>query len=152
MRAQILCSLTNDFIALSEASRTKVDIGEGIQNMLGIIGVSGFVATVLYQQLLAQNKKSVCFDVNEPIANVGYLHCDVTTPLVYDELRGCDVLINLAAEHRDDVKPVSRYYDVNVEGARNVCRAASDYGVKTIVLTSSVAIYGFAPVCHVLGC
>lgn len=112
--------------------------------MIGVIGGSGFVGTVLSRQLLAEGKHLVCFDVRGPIANVTHIGCDVTTPLIHDELGECEVLINLAAEHRDDVRPMSRYYDVNVEGARNVCAAASDYGIKTIVFTSSVAIYGFA--------
>ncbi len=56
---------------------------------------------------------------------------------------GTEAVINLAAEHRDDVRPLSRYSEVNVEGARQVCRAASAAGVKKIVFTSSVAVYGF---------
>ena len=55
------------------------------------------------------------------------------------------ILINLAAEHRDDVSPLSLYDDVNVQGAKNLCLVATKKNVKTIVFTSSVAIYGFAP-------
>lgn len=57
-----------------------------------------------------------------------------------------NAIINLAAEHRDDVTPVSLYDEVNVEGARNVCRAAELNDVRKIVFTSTVAIYGFAPI------
>ena len=62
-----------------------------------------------------------------------------------EQLKNVDTIINLAAEHRDDVKPLSRYYDVNVQGAMNLCNAARKYGIKKIIFTSSVAIYGFAP-------
>ena len=55
------------------------------------------------------------------------------------------ILINLAAEHRDDVTPLSLYDDVNVQGAKNLCLVAAKKNVKTIIFTSSVAIYGFAP-------
>jgi len=56
--------------------------------------------------------------------------------------RGADLIYNLAAEHHDNVRPVSRYAEVNVEGSRNVCEAASRNGIRRIVFTSSVAIYG----------
>ena len=55
-----------------------------------------------------------------------------------------DTIIHLAAEHRDDIRPLSRYDQVNVEGTRNICRAASLRGIDRIVFTSSVAVYGFA--------
>lgn len=61
-------------------------------------------------------------------------------------LNGSDVVINLAAEHRDDVTPKSLYDDVNVTGSKNVCDACSQLGIKKVIFTSSVAVYGFAPV------
>lgn len=55
-----------------------------------------------------------------------------------------DTIIHLAAEHRDDVRPASLYEQVNVEGTRNICRAATLRRINRIVFTSSVAVYGFA--------
>ncbi len=53
-----------------------------------------------------------------------------------------DVICHLAAEHADNVTPLSLYHDVNVIGALNVVEAAKVNNVKNIVFTSSVAIYG----------
>lgn len=58
-------------------------------------------------------------------------------------IKGAGAIVNLAAEHRDDVRPLSRYYETNVEGAVNVCQAAREAGVQRIIFTSSVAVYGF---------
>lgn len=54
-------------------------------------------------------------------------------------------IINLSAEHRDDVQPRSLYDEVNVQGARNICQVATEKNIKQIIFTSSVAVYGFAP-------
>ena len=65
---------------------------------------------------------------------------------LHDVLKDSDVVINLAAEHRDDVTPKSLYDEVNVQGSENVCNACTELGIKKIIFTSSVAVYGFAPI------
>ena len=71
---------------------------------------------------------------------------NVEEPSSLFKLDKLDTIINLAAVHRDDIRPLSKYDDVNVQGSVNVCKAARKHGINKIIFTSSVAIYGFAPV------
>jgi len=112
-----------------------------------ILGGSGFIGSRL-APLLLDNGWHV--RIGDPRRTDIYpelwTECDVTDRKSIDtSLSGVAAVINLAAEHRDDVRPLSRYYDVNVEGARLVCASARVAGVQKIVFTSSVAVYGFQP-------
>ena len=55
-----------------------------------------------------------------------------------------DVVVNLAAVHRDDVRDKSEYQRTNVNGAENVALVCTERGINKIVFTSTVAVYGFA--------
>lgn len=43
------------------------------------------------------------------------------------------------------MRPLSRYQETNVEGAARVCDAVRENGIRRIVFTSSVSVYGFQP-------
>lgn len=112
-----------------------------------IVGGSGFVGTRLTKRLLTAGHTVKIADKNDsktyPELRV---FADVRQPqTLLKELKGSDAVINLAAEHRDDVTPKTLYDDVNVTGAQNVCEACQQLGIKKIIFTSSVAVYGFAP-------
>lgn len=112
-----------------------------------ILGGSGFIGTRL-AHLLTEAGQSVCIaDVRESREFPQlWKSCDVrraeSLGRVLDE---CTVLINLAAEHRDDVQPLSSYYETNVKGAEQVCSVARAVGLRKIIFTSTVAVYGFQP-------
>ena len=55
-----------------------------------------------------------------------------------------DVVVNLAAVHRDDVRDKSEYHQTNVDGAENIALVCEEKGINKIVFTSTVAVYGFA--------
>ena len=55
-----------------------------------------------------------------------------------------DVVVNLAAVHRDDVRDKAEYQRTNVDGAENVALVCEEKGIDKIVFTSTVAVYGFA--------
>lgn len=55
-----------------------------------------------------------------------------------------EILVHLAAVHRDDVRDKSEYYNTNVNGTKNVAKICTDLGIKKMIFTSTVAVYGFA--------
>ncbi len=114
--------------------------------VIAVIGGSGFIGTRLVARLLDAGHEVRILDKSESAFYPVFVRkCDVRElPSLISCLSGCNAIINLAAEHRDDVSPRSLYDDVNVMGARNVCKAAEIAGINKILFTSSVAVYGFA--------
>ncbi len=114
-----------------------------------VIGGSGFIGTRMVRRLIANNNFNIQIIDKSPSRSFPKL-VTISDVRFFEQLRGAisedSVIINLAAEHRDDVRPLSLYDEVNVGGAKNICNAAREKGVKTIIFTSSVAVYGFAPI------
>ena len=113
-----------------------------------IIGGSGFIGTNLAVRLdstrihsifIFDKVKSKVFPSKSNMGDIRFIE-----DLLLDSMP-IDVIINLAAEHRDDVSPRNLYDEVNVGGARNICEIANEMAVNKIIFTSSVAVYGFAP-------
>jgi nucleoside-diphosphate-sugar epimerase len=113
-----------------------------------VTGGSGFIGTRLCEQLLGRG--SVDLRILDKVISKAYpALTDVADVRSESALLAAipehSVVVHLAAEHRDDIRPVGLYDEVNVGGARNVCRAATARNVQSIVFTSTVAVYGFAP-------
>lgn len=107
-----------------------------------IIGGSGFIGSYLIKELNV--KKSINFDKNQSpffpeITTVGNILDKEALDNAFKEVES---VILLAAEHKDDVSPTSLYYDVNVNGTKNVLNAMDKHNVKKLIFTSSVAVYG----------
>jgi nucleoside-diphosphate-sugar epimerase len=117
--------------------------------VVNLIGGSGFIGSrFVRRQLNYKHLKIKIIDkVSSKLFSDLVTICDVRS---LDQLRlsisDGSVIVNLAAEHRDDVRPLSLYDEVNVEGAKNICTVAREKGVKMVIFTSSVAVYGFAPI------
>lgn len=112
---------------------------------IAIIGGSGFVGT----RLIAELKDNTSHEVRNIDKQESHFYPEITTianvlnkETMVSLLKEQDMVVLLAAEHRDDVSPKSLYYDVNVQGMRNVLDAMDINCVKRIVFTSSVAVYG----------
>ena len=115
------------------------------KTLIDLIGGSGFIGTRLASRL---ESSSSPFQILDKVPSgrfpAAYRPVDVRDlESLRSGLNGGPI-VNLAAEHRDDVRPVSLYNEVNVQGAENICRVASEKGVTKIIFTSTVAVYGFA--------
>ena len=110
-----------------------------------IIGGSGFVGTNLCRGLYLKRQDFEIIDLKMSKQFPNF--CKIADVRDIDSLRGAitgDVVVNLAAVHRDNVHDKSEYYHTNVLGADNVATLCSEKEIKKIVFTSTVAVYGFA--------
>lgn len=104
-------------------------------NSISIIGGSGFVGSCLQKEL--DN-----FSVLDKRLN-GLEFVDITVrETLTSKLLPSDSIVLLAAEHRDDISPVSKYYETNVQGTKNILDEMDKVGCKNLIFTSSVAVYG----------
>lgn len=112
---------------------------------IAIIGGSGFIGTRLISLLSTSPELEVVNIDKAQSATYPSITkiCDVLdTPKLTELLQGVSAVVLLAAEHKDNVTPKSLYYDVNVGGMKSALAAMDANGIKKIIFTSSVAVYG----------
>jgi nucleoside-diphosphate-sugar epimerase len=115
--------------------------GVKIDQTITVIGGSGFVGSFLIKTLgikYIHNLDKVQSPFYPDITKIG----NILNPEELYIDKNTKTLVLLAAEHKDDVSPTSLYYDVNVQGTKNVLKAMDNAGIKNLIFTSSVAIYG----------
>ena len=120
-------------------------IYNGYMEKITIIGGSGFVGTNLCRLLALKQSPFEIIDIKlskqfPDKCKIG----DVRDIEALREMITGDVVINLAAVHRDDVDDLAEYHLTNVDGAENIAQVCSEKGIKKIIFTSTVAVYGFA--------
>jgi len=110
-----------------------------------VVGGSGFVGTNLCRQLSVKQQDFEILDIK--MSNQFPEKCKIADVRDVESLSNTitgDVVVNLAAVHRDDVRDQSEYHRTNVDGARNVAIVCAEKEIEKIVFTSTVAVYGFA--------
>ena len=99
------------------------------------IGGAGFVGSVL--KLMISD-----FVIYDKVLK-GQDYVDITKiSTIRNKITSTNKVVLLAAEHKDDVSPISKYYETNVQGTMNVLNLLDEVGCKHLIFTSSVAIYG----------
>jgi nucleoside-diphosphate-sugar epimerase len=114
---------------------------------ISVIGGSGFIGSRLCSILKNNGSR---FSIIDKVSSKFFPNdCQLADVRSINDLRKTldqdSIIINLAAEHRDDVSPKTLYDETNVQGAKNICLIAVEKKIQTIIFTSTVAVYGFAP-------
>lgn len=112
---------------------------------ISVIGGAGFVGTNLCRQFAMKQQDFEIIDLK--MSNQFPEKCKIADVRDLDTLRKTitgDVVVNLAAVHRDNVRDKLEYQKTNVDGAENVALVCEEKGINKIVFTSTVAVYGYA--------
>jgi nucleoside-diphosphate-sugar epimerase len=129
----------------SEGARQRASYGRIV-----ITGASGFIGSHLVPALVGADFEIVCIlepGAENPFVGAQAFSADICTARGLSEaLAGAKVVVHLAARNhvlRETAKdPLLEYRRVNVEGTRNVVRAARKQGVGLFVHFSSIKAMG----------
>jgi dihydroflavonol-4-reductase len=114
-----------------------------------VTGAAGFIGSAVVRALLARGVNVVALlEPGAVTSNLDGLDVERRDVDITKEVQlngafdGAKYCFHLAAKFGFWPKDASSFYRVNVEGSKNVVRAATDAGVKRIVFTSTVATLG----------
>jgi dihydroflavonol-4-reductase len=115
-----------------------------------VTGATGFLGSHVARLLLAQGAElRLLVRPTSRLENVADLEAERIVGDLRDSeslmkgMRGCEFVFHVAADYRLWAPNGQELYNSNVEGTRNVLRAASETGVRRVIYTSSVATMGF---------
>ncbi len=111
-----------------------------------LIGGGGFIGTHLAEHLAGEGMSVRLADLRIPDRlpeGVTGQVVDIREPIdpAWFPERP-DLVVNLAAVHREPGHEPHEYYDANVTGGQNVLRLCEDLGAEDVVFVSSISVYG----------
>jgi dihydroflavonol-4-reductase len=111
-----------------------------------ITGASGFIGAHLVEELLRQKWQVRVLLHKRRLPNLENLqvfHGDIRDPSnLKDMFKDTDILFHMAASLGGSRISKKDFYEINVDGTRNVLKAAQDAGVGRIVHFSSAGVFG----------
>ena len=113
-----------------------------------ITGATGFIGTELVKALLKKGYFIYALYRNPENLrlenkNLQYIQGDVLhTKSLYEGMKECTVVFHLAAHTRVWDKNPETYYNVNVEGTRNVLKIALELDITKVIVTSTAGVFG----------
>ena len=115
-----------------------------------LTGATGFLGSHVARQLLARGAElRLLVRPSSRLDNIADLAAEHITGDLRDPdslkqgMEGCEFVFHVAADYRLWSLNHQELYDSNVEGTRNILRAARECGVRRVIYTSSVATMGF---------
>ncbi len=115
-----------------------------------VTGGTGFTGKALVHRLLDMGHQVVALDYKEGLktqelrdAGAEVILGSVTDmDAVRRAVEGAEVVHHVAAAFREMNVPESYYWEVNVQGTRNVLQAALDAGVRKVIYCSTCGVHG----------
>jgi nucleoside-diphosphate-sugar epimerase len=115
-----------------------------------VTGGTGFVGSHLVRRLLSHGHRVRCLDKSPGLfdSELSELGACLVRGSVTDAdkvgecVAGCEVVYHLASPFGDILQPDHVYWDVEVNGTRNVLEAAQRHGVRRVVHCSTQGVHG----------
>jgi len=106
-----------------------------------ITGSSGFISSHFCNYFRDQEINFFGIDIN-PSDNTNLI-TDIRKKIDFTKIpSNIDLIINLAAVHREPGHDSKEYFETNILGAENVCELAEKVNCNSIIFTSSISPYG----------
>jgi nucleoside-diphosphate-sugar epimerase len=115
-----------------------------------VTGGTGFVGAHLVRRLLARGHQVTTLDKNPGLfdeelraGGASLVTGSVTDPEEVDRaVAGSELVYHLASPFGDILQPDAAYWDVEVNGTRNVLEAAQRHGIRRVVHCSTQGVHG----------
>jgi len=110
-----------------------------------IFGGSGFIGTHYAKKYLADGYTVYSVDIKKPRfthSQLIYIEQDVRDLSAFKLDVHIELIYNFAAVHTTPGHPSHEYYETNITGANSICAFAEQKGIKEVVFTSSISVYG----------
>jgi nucleoside-diphosphate-sugar epimerase len=115
-----------------------------------VTGGTGFVGSHLVRRLLSQGNEVVSLDKNPGLfddelrsGGAQLMSGSVTSPEdVRRAMAGCELVYHLASPFGDILQPDAAYWDIEVNGTRNILDAAERLDIRRVVHCSTQGVHG----------